>query len=89
MSFDVKITQDEFYFLQALKLTPEDQAYGVPLREKMEELKKRSVSVGLFYSIAKQLENKTLIIHEIKHDAECNINRGGRPKCFSSSLKVE
>lgn len=77
---DHTITLGEFEELVLLAiLRLEDQAYGVPIRELLQEVTGRSVSVGALYITLDRLENKGLLN---ARQSEPTPERGGRAKRY-------
>ncbi|HLK59935.1 MAG TPA: helix-turn-helix transcriptional regulator [Chthonomonadaceae bacterium] len=56
-----------------------DNAYGVPIRQAVEEATKRSTSVGALYTTLERLEEKEFIS---SYQGEATRERGGRAKRY-------
>jgi PadR family transcriptional regulator, regulatory protein PadR len=72
---------EEFVLLAILKL--QENAYGVPIRDALQEATGRMVSVGALYATLNRLEEKGLVSSEA---GEATPERGGRAKRY---FKVE
>lgn len=57
----------------------EDNAYGVPIREKIEEITQRTISYGTLYSYLDQIHRKGYVTKSIGKPLP---ERGGRRKIF-------
>ena len=67
----------EQLILLALVALPEEQAYGVPIREKIEQRTGKAVSTGAVYTALERLTSRGLITSEL---GEPTSERGGRRK---------
>lgn len=56
-----------------------DNAYGVAIKDAIEERAERKVSVGALQSALKRMEKKGYLESRI---GEANAKRGGKPKCY-------
>ncbi len=56
-----------------------DGAYGVAIKDTIEERAQRKVSVGALQSALKRMEKKGYLT---SRTGEANARRGGKPKCF-------
>ncbi len=56
-----------------------DEAYGVAIKDAIEEKAHRKVSVGALQSALKRMEKKGYLQSRI---GDANVQRGGKPKCF-------
>ena len=56
-----------------------DDAYGVAIKDTIEERAQRKVSVGALQSALKRMEKKGYLKSRI---GEANAQRGGKPKCY-------
>lgn len=72
---------EELVLLAILKLG--DNAYGVPIREALEEATGRTVSVGALYATLNRLEEKGLISAKT---GDATPERGGRAKRYFTVL---
>lgn len=70
-------TFEEAVLLVILRL--EDNAYGVTIRRRLEEVAERPISVGAIYATLYRLEQKGFIRSEL---GEATLERGGRAKRF-------
>lgn len=61
----------------ALLSLPEDQAYGVPIRDAIEQRTGRSLSAGAVYTALDRLQEKRLVS---SHESAPTPERGGRRK---------
>lgn len=69
----------EQLLLFALVGLPEDQAYGVPIRDEIEQRTGRSISAGAVYTALDRLEDKGLVASRVGAPTAL---RGGRRKRF-------
>ena len=67
----------EQLILLALVALPQEQAYGVPIREKIEQRTGKAVSTGAVYTALERLASRGLITSEL---GEPTSERGGRRK---------
>lgn len=58
-----------------------DEAYGVAIKDTIEEKAKRNVSVGALQSALKRMEKKGYLS---SREGEANLQRGGKPKRYYS-----
>ena len=65
--------------LMAIRHLGENNAYGVPIRQAVEEATKRSTSVGALYTTLERLEEKGYIS---SRQGEATPERGGRAKRY-------
>jgi DNA-binding PadR family transcriptional regulator len=56
-----------------------DEAYGVAIKDAIEERAQRKVSVGALQSALKRMEKKGYLA---SRTGEANAQRGGKPKCY-------
>ena len=70
---------EELTLLAIIKLR--DQAYGMKIRQTLEHVTKRSVSIGALYTTLDRLEKKRLIT---SWQGEATAERGGRAKRYFS-----
>lgn len=56
-----------------------DEAYGVAIKEAIEQRANRKVSVGALQSALKRMEKKGYLQSRV---GEANARRGGKPKCY-------
>lgn len=68
---------EELVLLAILKLS--DNAYGVPIREVLEEATSRTISVGALYATLNRLEEKGLVSTKV---GDATPERGGRAKRY-------
>ena len=77
---DYKLGEFEEIVLLTVGMLHPD-AYGVAIKDKIEEQAKRSVSVGALQSALRRMEQKGYLASK---PGESNAQRGGKPKLFFS-----